>query len=159
MINPEEIQAPLIYNNEKFHSYGVHKEKGGIYSIKAGFWQPLAWCIGGNMKYPFTSIIADDGRKKSTSFHIATCETLKPIPIPSDISDEEWAAVPDNVKNLLRKAFQVNHIDHCHTNFRPNNLEWVTGQENAAKYQIHRKNEVVRLADREIMLSEYFTFG
>lgn len=144
-----EIKTPLMYNQVAYSDYGVHKETGHMYSKKqGGEWRPRAWGIGGNMQYPFCMIIGDDGHKKSASFHKACCETLKPQPAPPGVSDEEWEQTPASVKRLLHKIWQVNHIDHNHLNFHPDNLEWVTGTENVAKYQKHRISELKKKSEK-----------
>ena len=52
----KDIVTPLIYNQEEYPSYGVHKKLGGIWSKKRGEWHPRKWAVGGNMKYPFCTI-------------------------------------------------------------------------------------------------------
>ncbi len=135
----EDIVTPLIYNQEKYYNYGVHKKDGGVWSNKSGNWKPLKWRVGGKMKYPFCSVIAESGKEKLVSFHIATHETLNPdLPVPKGITKTDWKKTPASVKAILRKIWQVNHIDHDHLNFSPKNLEWTTGTENVAAYQRHR---------------------
>ena len=139
-LDTDKIVSPLMYNQVAYSDYGIHKETGHIYSKKVGNeWRTRSWSVGGNMLYPFCMIIGDDGHKKSASFHKACCETLKPQPAPPGITETEWKRTPSSVKKLLHKIWQVNHIDHNHLNFNPENLEWVTGTENVAKYQEHRK--------------------
>tara|TARA_B100002019_G_C21224566_1_gene576639 strand:- start:485 stop:976 length:492 start_codon:yes stop_codon:yes gene_type:complete len=148
-LGSDEIKTPLMYNQVAYSDYGVHKETGHIYSKKQGNeWRPRSWSIGGNMLYPFCTIIGDDGHKKAASFHKACCETLKPQPAPTGVSDEEWEQTPASVKRLLHKIWQVNHIDHNHLNFHPDNLEWVTGTENVAKYQEHRISELKKKSEK-----------
>ena len=138
----KDIVTPLIYNQEEWHNFGVHKKLGGIWSKdKTGEWQPRKWAVGGNMKYPFCNV-TENGKKKAMSFHIATQETLNPnLPVPQGINKTDWKKTPASVKSLLRKIWQVNHIDHDHLNFNPKNLEWVTHSENVGAYQKHRVAE------------------
>ena len=134
----KDIVTPLIYNQEKYYNYGVHKKDGGIWSKQSGTWKPMQWSVSGNMKYPF-STITESGKKKVVSFHIATHETLNPdLPVPEGITKTDWKKTPARVKTMLRKIWQVNHIDHDPQNFQPSNLEWTTGQENVNAYQRHR---------------------
>lgn len=134
----KDIVTPLIYNQEEYPSYGVHKKLGGIWSKKRGEWHPRKWAVGGNMKYPFCTI-KENGKSKVMSFHIATHETLNSnLPVPEGITKTDWKKTPARVKAMLRKIWQVNHIDHDHLNFNPKNLEWTTGTENVAAYQRHR---------------------
>ena len=64
----KDIISPLIYNQEEWHNYGVHKKLGGIWSKdKTGEWQPRKWNVGGNMKYPF-AMLQKTERKKLCHF-------------------------------------------------------------------------------------------
>ena len=133
------IVTPLMYNQVAYSGYGVHRETGAIYSRKlGGEWRRREWSVSGNMQYPFCTIKGDDGHVKSASWHKACCETLKPQPAPPGVTESEWRRTPQSVRRVLHKIWQVNHIDHNHLNFHPDNLEWVTGTENVEKYQQHR---------------------
>jgi hypothetical protein len=132
------IVTPLMYNLQAFHDYGVHKRTGELYSKKSGEWKKLSWQVGGNMKYPWAKL-SDYGVVKCVSFHKAACETLKPVPAPVGVTESEWRVTPRTVKRAMHKVWQVNHKDHNHLNFSPNNLEWVTGIDNCRLYQEHRK--------------------
>jgi hypothetical protein len=131
------IVSPLIYNQVSYSDYGIDPHTGHVYSKKTGYWKPMSWSVGGNMKYPQASL-SQNGLKKVISFHIAACETLKEIPIPPGVTAAEWKRTPNSVKRITRKIWQVNHIDHNHLNFHPDNLEWVTGEQNCHLYQQHR---------------------
>ena len=134
----KDIVTPLIYNQEEYHNYGVHKKLGGIWSNKRGEWQPRKWSVGGNMKYPFTTI-TENGKKKNMSFHIATQETLNPnLPVPQGVSKADWKKTPASVKKLLRKICRGIHIVHKHLNFNPKKIEWFRHTENFGAYQKHR---------------------
>lgn len=138
------IVSPLMYNQVAYSDYGVHKRTGEIYSKKSGEWKQLSWAVGGNMKYPFLTLI-NKGLKKSVSVHKAVCETLKPVPVPTGVTVSEWRVTPVSVKRVMQKIWQVNHKDHDHLNFKPNNLEWVTGEQNCYKYQVFRQKTEVRM--------------
>jgi hypothetical protein len=132
------IVTPVIYNQEEYHDYGVHRQTGDIYSKRSGTWRKMSFCVSGKSPYP-QGYFSYNGNKKFIVQHIAVHETLNPtLPVPPGISDNDWQATPPSVKKMLRHVWQVNHIDHCHTNYNPNNLEWTTAQQNVEAYQAHR---------------------
>jgi hypothetical protein len=134
-----QIQTPLIYNQEKYPYYGVHKKTGEIYSKKRGSWKIKKFHVSGKSPYPSGTIMAMDGSIKFIQQHVAVHETLNPtLPIPAGITELAWKRTPLSVKSMLRKIWQVNHKDHNHLNYNPNNLEWTTGQENVNAYHRYR---------------------
>lgn len=137
----KNIVTPVIYNQEEYHGYGVHCKTGEIYSKRSGAWHRMSFSVSGKSPYP-SGAFSTNGVKKFIVQHIAVHETLNPsIPVPPGITDAEWKRTPRSVKKMLRHVWQVNHIDHCHTNYRPNNLEWTTAQQNVQAYQTHRLKE------------------
>lgn len=134
----EYIVTPVVYNRKKYHNYGVHRETGEIYSNRFGYWRRMKFSVSGQSPYP-KGYFSVNGEKKFIVQHIAVHETLNPkLPVPPGISDAAWKKTPKSVKKMLRHVWQVNHIDHCHTNYRPDNLEWTTAQQNVQAYQTHR---------------------
>lgn len=132
------IVTPLVYNQEEYHDYGVHKETGEIFSKRSGAWKQMSFSVSGKSPYP-SGALTYSGVRKFIVQHIAVHETLNPeLPVPAGITKTDWKKTPKSVKKLLRKIWQVNHIDHCHTNYTPSNLEWTTAQENVDAYQRHR---------------------
>lgn len=139
----KNIVTPVIYNQEEYHGYGVHRETGEIYSKRSGAWLEMSFSVSGKSPYP-SGAFSINGKKKFIVQHIAVHETLNPnIPVPPGITDNEWKRTPRSVKKMLRHVWQVNHIDHCHTNYRPDNLEWTTAQQNVNAYQTYRLKETV----------------
>lgn len=133
------LATPVIYNQEEYHDYGVDRVTGDIYSRRSGRWKKMHFSVSGKSPYP-SGAFTYEGKKKFIVQHIAVHETLNSeLPVPPGISKSDWKATPDSVKKMLRHVWQVNHIDHCHTNYRPDNLEWTTAQQNVNAYQTHRK--------------------
>lgn len=131
----DNIVTPVIYNQEEYHGYGIHRLTGEIYSKRSGTWRRMSFSVSGKSPYP-KGYFSFNGEKKFIVQHIAVHETLNSIlPVPPGITDAEWKLTPRSVKKMLRHVWQVNHIDHCHTNYCPDNLEWTTAQQNVAAYQ------------------------
>jgi len=132
------IVTPVIYNQEKYYDYGVDRQTGDIYSKRSGKWRKMSFCVSGKSPYP-QGYFSYSGKKKFIVQHIAVHETLNPnLPVPPGINTTDWKNTPKTVKKMLRHVWQVNHIDHCHTNYHPSNLEWTTAQQNVLAYQKHR---------------------
>ena len=135
-----QIVTPVIYNQEEYHDYGVDPATGEIYSKRSGTWRKMSFSVSGKSPYP-SGAFSYSGKVKFIVQHIAVHETLNPtIPVPPGITKSEWKATPQSVKKMLRHVWQVNHIDHDHTNYHPSNLEWTTAQQNVNAYQKHRKH-------------------
>ena len=137
-----EIVTPLIYNQVEYFDYGVHKKTGEIYSKKRGEWEKRESSVSGKgSPYP-KLLLSVNGKKKSIQTHIAVHETLNPtLPLPPDVTVKQWRVTPNSVKQHMRHIYEVNHIDHVHTNYNPKNLEWVTKQQNIEAYQKHKKRQ------------------
>ena len=142
-IEDVNIVSPAIYNQEEYHDYGVHKLTGEIYSKKSGSWKIMRLNVSGTCPYPKGSFSVKDKNgntyPKSVLQHVLVHETLNPeLPVPPGVKDSDWEITPKDVKKIVRHIWQVNHIDHDHENYSPENLEWVTGQQNVDKYQKYR---------------------
>jgi hypothetical protein len=138
----KDIITPVIYNQEEYHGYGVHRKTGEIYSKKSGTWRKMSFSVSGQSPYP-KGYFSYNGVQKFIVQHIAVHETLNPtLPVPPGVTQEEWNVTPQSVKKMLRHVWQVNHIDHCHTNYTPANLEWTTAQQNVNAYQAYRLKDV-----------------
>ena len=138
----KNIVTPLIYNQVEYSDYGVHKKTGEIYSKKRGEWEKMESKVSGKgSPYPKLQLSVN-GKKKSIQTHIAVHETLNPtLPLPPDVTEKEWRVTPNSVKHHMRRIYEVNHIDHVHTNYNPKNLEWVTKQQNVNAYQKFRRKK------------------
>ncbi len=149
-VKDSSIATPLIYRGVAYHDYGVHRKLGGIWSKKAsryhphkkGTWKQIKGSLN-HAGYPRVAIYKKGTSKKSCFVHVATHETLNPdLPRLPNITDSQWRRTPKVVKDYLRQMWQVNHRDHNVMNFKPNNLEWVTQQQNNNAYQKHRLKQV-----------------
>lgn len=129
------IVYPITYNCESYYGYGICKEDGTIWSSLSGFWKQMTPSVSGKSPYPKINV-SINGKPYTMQLHIAVHETLNPIlPKPENVTYSDWKITPCSVKTSQRPSWEVNHIDHCHTNFHPKNLEWVTGKQNARAYQ------------------------
>ena len=127
----EKFVSPLIYRGLPYHDYGIESATGDVVSKKRGYWNGLTSGISGGGEYPKVNLSMGAHMViKTILVHRAVAETLFDFPIPGDISKEDWKNTPMSVKNLVYGNMQVNHIDHDKTNYHPDNLEWVTLQEN-----------------------------
>ena len=133
---------PLIYNGMIFSDYWVDKN-GNLWSTKGSEPRKKRYRPNAN-NYPRTTVCVD-GKRKNVTAHKLVCESYHKFPKPKSVNKKEWDITPDSVKKLVKKMYQVNHIDHDHLNFHPSNLEWVTGEENSEKYQEHRLKKIVRV--------------
>ena len=146
-VKDSSIATPLIYRGVEWHDYGVHRKLGGIWSKKRSTWKQLKCHVSGGNAYPSTAIrIKSKSRKWVTvncAVHVAVHETLNPeLPIPPGVTEKVWHRTHKSVKKTMRQIWQVNHRDHNKLNFKPNNLEWVTQQQNANAWQKHRLKQV-----------------
>ena len=129
----------LFFKGELYDDYWVAKD-GYIWSTKQS--QPKRLKIQRNPKTGYPSVgICRNGKSKTIAIHRLVCYTYHSFPQPNGIKKSDWEKTPASVKKLLSSLYQVNHIDHVHGNFHPNNLEWVTVQENSQKYQTHSKTK------------------
>jgi hypothetical protein len=128
---------PVVVNGNIVEDYFVSPD-GEVWSTKGVNIKKLSKAKpSGKRKYPMVSIRIN-GRSKSIDVHRLVCASYHKFPKPNGITHAEWKSTPDKVQNLLKSLYQVNHIDHNHSNHHPSNLEWVTVKENSKKYQQHR---------------------
>jgi hypothetical protein len=127
---------PMVVNGEIIDGYHVMPD-GNIVSTKRKKPKILTPQISDKDPYPRVSVRMN-GKSTTPYVHRLVCEAFHPFPVPPGVTKSEWRDTPNSVKRLVFSMFQVNHIDHVHGNFHPDNLEWVTVKQNAAKYQAHR---------------------
>lgn len=127
----------LVVNGEVWDNYFID-DNGHIYSNKRSGLKRLTLSNNGQSLYPLVTL-SRDGYSKKFYVHRIVCEMFIPFPTPPGVTDADWKRTPASVKRLMRGLFQVNHIDHVHTNYHPSNLEWVTAKENQKAFQEHRK--------------------
>lgn len=140
----------LVENNEKIFLWNiVHRGEifweyyldhtGRPWSTKSGSFKRMSVHVGGNSPYPKTGFsFGARAKRKTIEIHRLVCETFHEIPLPKDVTEQEWADTPESVKKHFAHYWQVNHINHVHTDFHPDNLEWVSGRENVDKYHEYR---------------------
>lgn len=128
---------PLQINGETVSGYYIDYD-GNVISTKTGAPKYRSPNISGKSPYPKLEIVMNNGEKKGFGVHRLVCETFITFPVPSGVTKKEWADTPESVKQVVKRGYFVNHIDHDKTNFHPSNLEWATSKENADKYHEHR---------------------
>jgi hypothetical protein len=111
-------------------------QNGEPWSNKSGKLEPLTPNYSGNYPSIRPSI---NGVAKTKDLHRIVCESVHPFSTPKGITISDWNATPNTVKTLMRRSFQVNHIDHDRCNYHPDNLEWTSVQQNSNAYQEFRK--------------------
>ena len=142
------IIRPVLYKNLKFNDYGIDDETGELWSFKtktpniakptvnpAGY--VMACISDSQLDKPTTKI-----SHANIALHILVAHTLFDIPIPEGVSEEVWKKTDETVKSACREIYQVNHKDHDKTNYRPDNLEFVTGSNNIQAAVNHYKESL-----------------
>jgi len=122
-------EVVVTYHGEEYSDYTVN-ECGDIYSLKSGKY--LTANSDTTCPYPRVTL-TKNGRPKKVLVHRVVAEAFVTLGCPqnSGISEEEWEQSPNSIKTFIMKNMIVNHIDHDKLNYSPDNLEWVTQEENA----------------------------
>lgn len=126
----------IVFKGNIYWEYYVDQH-GNPWSAKKKYFQRLSPNVSGKSVYP-KIVLYNKGKKLTIPVHQLVCETFHIIPLPSGVTEIEWNKTPESVKKHFVHYWQVNHINHIHTDFHPDNLEWVSGQENVDKYHEHR---------------------
>lgn len=134
---------PLTIKGVVIPNYAVDPN-GDIWSNKQGSWKKKKPTItdfnSGTNGYAKSNVCFGD-EKINIFFHKVSCEAWVPFNRPSELTEEDWDATPQKVKDHIRDLYFVNHIDHDRSNYHPSNLEWVTSKENAKAYQEHKNKQ------------------
>jgi hypothetical protein len=146
------IVRPLKYKHFELNDYGVDSETGEIWSFKgkrrslspdkvAVFRRNADSYVGVCLSDNIFDAQATGRRNKSINAHQIVANTLLPLPIPNGVTKAEWKRTPESVKKACIEIWQINHKDHDRTNFRPDNLEYVTGCDNMQSALKHYSKE------------------
>ena len=144
------IVRPVLYKNLKFNDYGIDDETGELWSFKKTIPKKIKQNHWPTPQGYARVVITDSQFDKKTTkkpnktfkLHILVAHTLLDIPIPKGVSEEVWKKTDETVKSACKEIYQVNHKDHDKSNFRPDNLEFVTGSDNTRAAFIHYKEKL-----------------
>jgi hypothetical protein len=142
------IVRPVKYKNLEFNDYGIDDETGELWSFKKTTPKKIKPC---HHTYGYVAVCVTDSQldKPTTkkphaniNLHTLVAHTLFDIPIPEGVSEELWEKTDETIKSACRGIFQVNHKDHDRSNYRPDNLEFVTASGNIRAALIHYKEKL-----------------
>ena len=141
------IVRPVLYKNLEFNDYGIDDEPGELWSFKTKRPKIMK---GSVTFYGYVEVGITDSQldkpttknKQNINLHTLVAHTLLDIPIPEGVSEEVWKKTDETVKSACREIFQVNHKDHDKSNYRPDNLEFVTASGNIRAALIYYKENL-----------------
>jgi len=139
-------KAPLkkvIHNREELEGYYMD-DNGNIYSTKRSKFHKLKHRINGSKNYPYLNISVR-GKRKTVTVHRLVAETFYPDRCVKEayrFTDKQWKSLKKYTRHKIENTMTVNHIDSNTKNFSPENLEWLTQEENNNHYnRKYAKNE------------------
>ena len=142
------IVRPVKYKNLEFNDYGIDDETGELWSFK----KTTPKIVKGSIHIDgYVAVTLADSQfdrslvkkfSKNFKLHTLVAHTLFDIPIPEGVSEELWEKTDETIKSACRGIFQVNHKDHDRSNYRPDNLEFVTASGNIRAALIHYKEKL-----------------
>ena len=143
------IVRPVLYKNLKIKDYGIDDETGELWSFK----KTTPKIVKGSINVDgYVAVCITDSQfakspikkfsHKNFKLHTLVAHTLLDIPIPEGVSEEVWKKTDETVKSACREIFQVNHKDHDKSNYRPDNLEFVTASGNIRAALIYYKENL-----------------
>jgi hypothetical protein len=134
-INGIEYRHPY-YKGEMLENYLV-SPCGKIYSLLTNKFR--ATHVSGNTAYPRVGIRMN-GKSKMPNVHQLVASAWVKKPIPEGISKEVWMKTPAPVKSLIdRELWEIDHINTIKTDFRAENLRWVSRSKNKSVYYSEQK--------------------
>mgnify|MGYP006176707549 CR=1 FL=1 len=142
------IVRPVLYKNLKIKDYGIDDETGELWSFK----KTTPKIVKGSIHIDgYVAVTLADSQfdrslvkkfSKNFKLHTLVAHTLFDIPIPEGVSEELWEKTDETIKSACREIFQVNHKDHDKSNYRPDNLEFVTASDNIRAALIYYKENL-----------------
>jgi hypothetical protein len=140
----DRIVDEMFYRGQRIHLYFM-LDDGNVYSLIKYQWSwdsneddndgvILKPNISGKSPYP-TVKIPYKGKSTTVLLHRLVCENFHGLPKKyPGISSKDWKKTPIAVKRKLVEHMQVNHKDGNPRNYHPDNLEWVTPEQNRDHY-------------------------
>ena len=122
MINPKV--------NPDFPNYKLYPTTGKVQNITTGRFLKLPTKTYGQCPYPKIRVTNKKGERKTLTLHRLFAETFCKKPKHPEITKKVWRSLPLEVRKILQKDMQVDHIKRNHFNWKPSNLRWVTGEAN-----------------------------
>ena len=111
---------------------------GKVQNATTGKFLKLPTKLTGKAPYPQIGL-SKDGRRYTKDLHRFFAETFVTKPKHPEVTWKVWRSLPLNVRKLLQKDMQVDHIRRDIWNWKPSNLRWTTGEQNRGYYHAGQK--------------------
>jgi hypothetical protein len=133
----------IIYNRKEVECYYVD-DCGNVYSTKRNRFRKMKHAKDLS-NYPILTIMVC-GKKKTVRVHRLVAETFFPdrsVKEAYGFTDKQWKTLTKFTRHKIENTMTVNHIDGNTENFSPENLEWLSQEDNNNHYinKTYAKNE------------------
>ena len=134
---------PVVFGGVVMEGYFIEyiNNEVRVWSKKRSKIKRLSIPKSGSASYPGFSF-SFGPEKVRADVHRVIAENIIAFPKPQGITQKDWKATPESIKDIMKTVFFVNHIDHDKYNCDVTNLEWVTPKGNSHAYQAHKRASV-----------------